>query len=81
MQYVPSEFAESERRIRFSYHSPNPDQIERMAVIRAAFSELCDVLNRNCPPATAELHLAIEHLELASFYANAGIVRRESGRT
>lgn len=67
---------EPELKRIFSYHSPSPDQVERMESIRLQCHELGLTLLRSVPDST-ELVGAIHQLEMVSTLANAGIVRRE----
>ncbi len=61
---------------RFEYHEPKGTQITRYKEIRSTLLAVAMGLCQNCPECR-ELSLALMHLELAGFYANASIARRE----
>lgn len=61
--------------VRFSYHSPNPEQFELYEDIRAFARRYAQLLTNFCPE-SRELSLAITKLEEVVFWANAAIARR-----
>lgn len=60
----------------FTYHAPKGDQAERYALIRDSAKKLARVLVENCPQ-SAELSVAVRHLDTVVFNANAAIARNE----
>lgn len=68
---------ESELELRFTYHAPHGDQLERYTLIREQFLELALAVKRNTP-ASREQSLAFTALEEACMFANAAIARREA---
>lgn len=75
----PNYMSPQELQIRFTYHTPNQNQIERMANIRAKALELAALI-ANSSPVSAEQTRAINYIEEAVMLVNAGIVRREVNR-
>lgn len=65
-----------EMEVRFTYHAPKGNQLERYEVLRAIAKNLAlEILE--LVPVSREKSLAITHLEQAIMWANAGIARRE----
>lgn len=62
--------------IRFSYHAPNADQIDRMGQLRVNAKLLANLIVQFTPE-SREQSLALTHLEECIMQANAAIVRRE----
>lgn len=63
---------------RFDYHAPDADRVGRHERVRAACKEFAEVLVDEVP-VSRERDQALDKLEQALFYANAGIAR--NGRT
>jgi hypothetical protein len=61
---------------RFTYHAPQPGQIERYQKLRQAARDFAQVIIE-LTPQTREQSLALTNLEQASFWANASIARNE----
>lgn len=59
---------------RFKYRNANPEQLDKMELIREKFIELAKLIDEECP-VSREKALALTNLETASFYANASIAR------
>lgn len=68
--------AREEIDIRFTYHPPKGDQLERYVRLRDTAKELA-ILIADLTPQSREQSLALTHLEQAIMWANAGIARRE----
>lgn len=66
--------------IRFTYHAPNEDQVDRMTYLRGMAKGVADAIIR-CTPESREQSLALTHLEECVMQANAAIVRRENATT
>ena len=67
---------EAELLIRFRYHPPHDDQIDRYQQIRALALVLAQEIAHSVPDCR-ERALAFTNLEQTVFWANAGIARRE----
>lgn len=66
----------TEVEVRFTYHAPKGNQIERYEVLRDTAKKLAeDILEFT--PESREQSLALTHLEQAIMWANAAIARRE----
>lgn len=55
-----------------SYHSPTPDQLARMKVLRETAGQLLKAIMINCPP-SADRSAAIRKVREALFTANASV--------
>lgn len=62
----------------FTYHSPTPEQIEKLALVRNTARELADVIVMACPR-SADRSAAIRKLRDAVMTANASIVLQPVG--
>ena len=62
--------------MRFSYHPPKVDQLDRYALLRKEAGKLARTIVRNTP-ASPEQQRALEKLEEAMYLSNAAIARRE----
>lgn len=60
----------------FTPHAPSEDQIKIYQELREAYKALAILINIRCPQ-SRELSLAITHLEISSFFANAAIAREK----
>lgn len=60
----------------FTYHAPNPDQIERYGILRFDAKELAEQIRDLCPD-SRERSLAFTKLEECVMWANAAIARNE----
>jgi hypothetical protein len=60
----------------FTYHPPQPDQVERYNRIRDHARGMAHMLVDTCPP-SRELSIALTDLESCVFNANAAIARNE----
>lgn len=69
-------FISTELDRRFTYHPPKLDQAQRYEQIRSAVGSCATAINHLVPDCR-EAELAIEHLEMAAMWANAGIARNE----
>lgn len=65
-----------ELEIRFTYHAPQPGQVEKYKDLRDKAWGLADLIVESCP-ASRERALALTKLEEAVMWANAAIARRE----
>lgn len=74
--YPLSGTQEDELQARFTYHAPNPDQVQRMARIRRVVGEAAREVTL-LTPTSREQSLALTALEEVSMWANAAIARRE----
>jgi hypothetical protein len=61
--------------IRFTYHSPTPEQIPKYTGIRAEAAVFARIIEALCPE-SREKSLALTHLDEAVMWANASIARR-----
>jgi hypothetical protein len=61
----------------FTFHPVHGDQAERYGALRAAAKELAFLMAENCPP-SAELTLALRHLQIAGMFGNAAIAIHEA---
>lgn len=61
---------------RYTYHPPKNDQQTRYETIRAAILQAAKVIVGSVPPCN-ELERALEGLDCAMMFANAGIARNE----
>ena len=61
----------------FVYHAPKPDQLPRYTEIRSKAREFAELLTVDCPQ-SAELTLAIRHIQEAVAFANMAIAVNES---
>jgi hypothetical protein len=59
---------------RFTYHSPEPGQVQKYQQIRDKGRELAELVNDACPE-SREKSLAVTNLEQAVMWANASIAR------
>jgi hypothetical protein len=75
-KYVLNESEWTDWKNRFTYASPQPDQIPRYQEIRVCAFELAKLIAEDCPP-SREKSLAITHLEQTVMWANASIARNE----
>jgi hypothetical protein len=75
-RYVLNEAEWADLKNRFTYQSPQPDQIPRYQEIRICAFELAKLIAEACPP-SREKSPAITHLEETVFWANASIARHE----
>lgn len=64
----------TELQSRFSYHTPNPDDIAKFMEIRKHALNVASLINSLCPE-SREKSLSISRLEEAVFWANASIAR------
>ena len=71
-----SKITQEELDIRFTYHAPRPDQIDKFVGIREAAKDLANVVASLTPP-SREQALALTAIETTVFWANAAIARRE----
>jgi len=62
----------------FEYLKPSDEQIERMALLRKAFTDLV-VLIEGTVPASADRTYAIRELRTASMWLNVAITRNQEG--
>ena len=69
------EYMKKEIEIRFTYHSPNPEQNEFYKRIRNQAKNLAKDFAAYCPD-SRERSLAITKLEESVMWANAAIARR-----
>ena len=60
----------------FTYHAPKGDQAGRYESIRDAARDFAQAIV-NLSPASRERAFAIQHIESAVMWANAGIARNE----
>ena len=60
----------------YTYHAPNPDQVERMEYLREKAKQLAYAITI-LTPSGREQSLALTNLENAVFNANSAIVRGE----
>ncbi len=58
----------------FTYHPPQPEQIDRYTVLRAAAKEVAWIILGACPE-SREREQALTKLEEAIFWANASVAR------
>ena len=65
--------------VRFTYHPPFGNQVEKYTSIRNTTWQLAEYLIKCCPD-SRELSLAITKLEEAVFWANAAIARHEENK-
>lgn len=68
---------QEELDVRFIYHTPSFEQIERLRQIRSLGKEFAELIVENTPE-SREQSLAITKVEEAIMHANAAIVRRET---
>lgn len=61
---------------RFTYHTPNANQIDRYQHLRNEGRHLADLIVIACP-ASRERSLALTKVEEAVMWANAAIARRD----
>jgi len=69
-----------ELAVRFTYHAPHGDQVDRYQDIREAAKAFAVLLDRHCPD-SREKSLAVTRLESAVMWANASIARRDPEET
>lgn len=61
---------------RFAYHPPTGDHAGKYVELRQAFKDLAYLVDQLCPAESRrELDISMEHLETASFWANAAVAR------
>ena len=60
----------------FTYHAPTPEQIKKFPLIRKEAKALTELIYR-LVPGSPERTLAKRAIEIAVFWANAGIARKE----
>lgn len=65
-----------ELKNRYSYHAPKNDQADRYEQVRAGCLALARKIVK-LSPASLELEEALKAIDMAMFYANAAIARRE----
>jgi len=65
-----------ELAVRFTYHAPKNDQVERYNRIREFGIDFAFYISAYCPDCR-ELSLALTKIEEAVMWANAAIARRE----
>lgn len=58
----------------FTYHAPEPGQLEQYTAIREKAKELAYLIDRTCPD-SREKSLAMTKLEESVMWANASIAR------
>lgn len=75
-QYTPANALVQRVNNDFTYHSPNGEQVERMAGIRQECKNLAAKILQDTP-ASREQSLALTSLEEVSMWANAAIARNE----
>jgi hypothetical protein len=63
---------------RYTYHQPNPLQVEQYRSIRVAALRLAQIIVEECP-SSAERSSALTHLDIAVMMANAAIARNSPG--
>jgi len=68
--------SEQELQIRFTYHRPTQNQVEKMAEVREKALEFAKLIVKNSPYSVEQTR-AINKIEEAVMLVNAGIVRRE----
>jgi hypothetical protein len=61
---------------RYTYHAPNPLQVEQYRSIRAGALRLAQIIVEECP-SSAERSSALTHLDIAVMMANAAIARQQ----
>jgi hypothetical protein len=61
---------------RYTYHSPNPLQVEQFRALRAAALRFAELIVENCP-SSSERSTALTHLDAAVMFANAAIARNQ----
>lgn len=59
---------------RFTYHSPDDEDIDKYQLIRGIAKDFAFLLTQHVPEGR-ELEIAVRKLEEAVFWANAGIAR------
>jgi hypothetical protein len=59
---------------RFTYHAPNPDQIERYQALRTLARELAESIDELCPDSD-EKNNALDAVDEAIMWGNASIAR------
>lgn len=57
----------------YAYHKPSPESLEKIALLRKAFSEIHDLCADNAPQ-SRELSVALTNLEQAAMWAIKAIV-------
>jgi hypothetical protein len=62
--------------IRFTYHAPHGDQVERFVAMRDAAKDVA-LLIRDISPVSREQSCALTALDEVVFWTNAAIARRE----
>ena len=62
---------------RFTYHTPDSEQIPKYQVIRDRALGLAELINAACPE-SREKSLAVTNLEQAVMWANASIARHSA---
>jgi len=62
----------------FEYLKPTDDQVERMALLRKAFTDLL-VLIEGTVPSSADRTFAIRELRTAAMWLNQAITRNQEG--
>jgi len=67
---------QNEIDIRFTYHAPKGDQVDRYGKLRAMARQFTEMVNEICPE-SREKSLAFTNIEQAIMWANAAIARRE----
>ncbi|MBW2637058.1 MAG: hypothetical protein JRC86_05985 [Deltaproteobacteria bacterium] len=60
----------------FRYHAPKGNQAARYEELRAKAKEFAQLVADECPECR-ERQLALENIEMACMWANAGIARNE----
>lgn len=60
----------------YTYHPPQPDQVERYNTIREGARSFAHMLADACPP-SRELSVALTNLDAVVMNANAAIARNE----
>lgn len=65
-------------RKAFAYHTPTPAALEKMGRLRAAFSELADLIEEVVPDPSRERSIAITELEHAANFANKAVIFADS---
>lgn len=57
----------------FAYHKPSPEGLDKINMIRLAFSETKAILEAQCPP-SRQLSVALTELETAAMWAIKAVV-------